>query len=64
MGALFAGVFCGVLPNSPLVRNQDGKYVTKPEWSNVRSDRKICLLIPNGLRHREYSITDDTETSR
>lgn len=28
----------------------------KAEWSYTRGDRKIRLLVPDGLRHRRYLI--------
>lgn len=57
---MLAGVFCGVLSIGQKSKTwQICWEVALPniaEWSYTRGDRKIRLLVPDGLRHRKYLI--------
>lgn len=52
------------------VRNQDTANMlgsalpNEAKWSYTRGDRKVRLLVPDGLRHRKYLIEGYTEISR
>lgn len=70
MGALLAGVFCGVLSRGKTCQESRHDQYTQ-EWSlcmrlkgYIRGDRKIRLFIPDGLRHIEGLVREDTETLR
>lgn len=53
MGALLAGVFCGVLLQVSIFFLL---LIEKIKWRFLRCDREVRLLVPDGLGHDEWEV--------